>query len=256
MNTLDSHLYIFTDGSALGNPGKGGYGALLIFEQLDEIIELGGAKPHTTNNEMELSAIIAALAYASHNIAPTTIFTDSSYVVNGITQWVHNWEKNNWRTQDKNPVAHQPLWEQLLNLVRAREQEAPLTWKLVPSHVGIAGNERVDTIATTYAEGRNPTLYRGNLSQYPHALFPLPSDADIQAKRSEKRAANPSSSGSSKAYSYLSLVDDVVMRHDNWLDCKVRVDGKKALFRKALSAEHEQEICTAWGVPLPPHDTV
>lgn len=249
MQTLDKHLYIFTDGSALGNPGPGGYGSLLIFEQLDEVIELGGGKPHTTNNEMELTAVISALAYALNNIAPTTIFTDSTYVINGVTKWVQGWEKNGWLTQNKTPVSHKELWQQLIGLVRERESEAPITWKAVPSHVGIVGNERVDTIASSYAKGEDVSLYRGTLSQYPHQVFPLPTDAFLADKKAEKRSSS-STASSGKAYSYLSLVDDVLERHETWDACKARVHGKKAQFRKALSPEHEQEICEQWGVSL------
>lgn len=251
MHNTDKHLYIFTDGSALGNPGPGGYGALLVFESHDEVIELGGGKPHTTNNEMELTAIIAALAYASHNIAPTTIFTDSTYVINGITKWVHGWKKNGWLTQNKTPVSHQALWEQLLDLVNAREAEAPLSWKAVPSHVGIIGNERVDTIASTFAKGEQVDLYRGTLSAYGLELFPMPSDAFLAEKKEEKKNSSSSSSASSgKAHSYLSLVDGVLVRHETWASCKARVDGKKAQFRKATSPEHEIEICKKWGVDV------
>lgn len=198
---------------------------------------------------MELTAVIAALAYAMNNIAPTTIFTDSKYVVQGITRWVHGWEQNGWQTQNKTPVSHQALWQQLLDLVREREKEAPITWKAIPSHVGIIGNERVDTIATSFAKGDPEDLYRGTLSGYEHTIFPLPDDAFIAEKKAEKRSQGSSSSSSSqKAYSYLSLVDNVLMRHETWNECKARVDGKKAKFRKALSQEHELEICQEWGI--------
>jgi ribonuclease HI len=244
MQTLDQKLIIFTDGSSLGNPGPGGYGAILGFEVLDEVIELGGGKPHTTNNEMELTAVIAALAYAVNNIAPTTIFTDSSYVVNGITKWAKGWEQNGWMTKDKKPVSHQALWQQLMQLVTEREKEAPLHWNVVPGHVGVPGNERADSIATGFAKAESVSLYRGRLSAYEVDLMNLEIDSKLLEKK--KSAKSPTASG--KAYSYLSLVDDILMKHETWAECKARVDGKKAKFRKAISPEHEQEILDEWGV--------
>jgi ribonuclease HI len=244
MQTLDQKLVIFTDGSALGNPGPGGYGAILGFEVLDEVIELGGGKPHTTNNEMELTAVIAALAYAANNIAPTTIYTDSSYVVKGITQWVNGWEKNGWMTKDKKPVSHQALWQQLVELVRAREIEAPITWEVVPGHVGIPGNERADGIATGFAKAEPVELYRGRMSAYDVDLTNLEIDETLLQKKKTSKSGTPAG----KAYCYLSLVDDVLMKHETWAECKARVDGKKAKYRKAISPEHEQEILDDWGV--------
>lgn len=244
MQTIDQKLIIFTDGSALGNPGPGGYGAILGFELLDEVVELGGGKPYTTNNEMELTAVIAALAYASNNIAPTTIYTDSSYVVNGITKWVSGWEQNGWMTKDKKPVSHQQLWQQLVELVRTREAEAPITWNVVPGHVGIPGNERADAIATSFSEGKPRDLYRGRLSVYDINLLDLNINTDLLEKKKISKSGTPSG----KAYSYLSLIDDVLERHETWAECKARVDGKNAKFRKAISPEHEQEILDEWGV--------
>lgn len=245
MNTTQ-HLTIFTDGSSLGNPGPGGYGAVLVFPALEEVIELGGAKPNTTNNEMELTAVVAALSYASHNTAPTTIYTDSSYVVNGITKWINGWEKNGWMTKDNKPVMHQALWQQLAGLVSERERQAPLNWIVVPGHMGVPGNERVDEIATAYAKGGDPTLFRGKIAQYPvQNILEVTIDQEALAARKEQRAHS-----NAKAYSYLSLVDGVAMRHEDWTSTKARVDGKKAKFRKALSPEHEQEILNEWGAKL------
>src|SRR5690606_27151483 len=96
---MENSLIIFTDGSSLGNPGPGGYGALIVYPKLDEIVELGGSKPMTTNNEMELSAIIAALSYAINSSTTIHIYTDSQYAINGITAWMHGWAKNGWKTK-------------------------------------------------------------------------------------------------------------------------------------------------------------
>lgn len=236
-------LVIFTDGSSLGNPGPGGYGAVLVFPQLDEIIELGGGKSKTTNNEMELSAVISALSHSVFSSAPVEIFTDSSYVINGITKWVFGWEKNGWKTQSKEPVANQELWKTLLGLVR--ERSAKITWHYVPGHVGVLGNERCDTIAVSFAQGKPEKLFRGRFSNYGSNLL----DFTIDESRVEKKSAKKTSS-SAKAYSYLSLIDGTVMRHTTWAECETRVKGKFAKFKKALSPEHEQEILKEWGVSL------
>lgn len=243
MQQLTQKLTIFTDGSSLGNPGPGGYGCVLVFPSLDEVIELGGMKPHTTNNEMELTAIVAAFSYSVHNTAPVAIYTDSSYAVNGITKWAKNWEKNGWMTKDKKPVSHKALWQQLLDLVRAREKDAPIAWNVVPGHMGIVGNERVDVIATEFAKGNNVDLFRGKLSDYNPKILEINIDEAALAERKVQR-----NHSNAKAYSYLSLVDGVLEKHATWAETETRVKGKKAKFRKATSAEHEVEIMKEWGV--------
>jgi ribonuclease HI len=130
-------LVIFTDGSSLGNPGPGGYGAVVVFQQLDEVVELGGNKSRTTNNEMELSAVIAALSHAMFNTADAHIFTDSSYVINGITKWIFGWESNGWKTKAKEDVANRAHWQTLAQLVREREKSSRVTWHLVPDRKSV-----------------------------------------------------------------------------------------------------------------------
>ena len=106
METLDKEnsVIIFTDGSSLGNPGNGGWGALLIYKKMDEVIELGGSKPETTNNAMELTAIVSALSYTLHNTASIHLFTDSQYAINGITKWMYGWAKNGWQNTEKEDI--------------------------------------------------------------------------------------------------------------------------------------------------------
>lgn len=237
-------LVIFTDGSSLGNPGPGGWGAVLVFQKLDEVVELGGNKERTTNNEMELAATIAALAHASMNTVPVHIFTDSSYVVQGITKWVHGWKKGGWMTKDKKSVSHQALWEQLDSLVSSRETRGAITWHHVPGHVGVPGNEKCDAIATGLAAGKPIPLYRGKLSQYPTDLLNFTINEEAAAARSDARAR-----ANTKAYSYLSLIDGQLEKHTTWTECEKRVAGKKgAKFRKSISREDEEKILSEWGV--------
>ncbi len=239
MNNIDTKnsLIIFSDGSSLGNPGPGAYGALIILDKLDEIIELGGMKPMTTNNEMELTAIISALGYSINNSMPVHIFTDSQYVINGITKWVYGWVKNGWQTKEKEDVKNKQLWQSLYDLVEMRGANT-ITWHHVRGHVGVPGNERVDTIARELAEGKNVSLYRGKLSTYPLAnILTIHMSYEDQQKKAK-----------GEAYSYLSLVDGVLEKHNTWKDCEARVKGKKAKFKKALSPSHEEEIQKEWGI--------
>lgn len=240
----DNTIIIYTDGSSLGNPGPGGYGVVIVSLPYGEVFELGGGKSHTTNNEMELSAAIAALSYVSSMETPVEIFTDSKYVIQGVTIWVNGWERNGWVTTSKNPVSHKELWQQLVSLTRSYESKTLLSWHYVAGHTGVPGNERADDIAQGFAGSGSFDLYRGMLDGYPYG--------DILTVNLEQQSANKAArkKSSGKAYSYLSLIDGVVQRHQTWAETEDRVKGKSAKYKKALSAEHEQEILNEWGVSL------
>lgn len=241
-------LVIFTDGSSLGNPGPGGYGCVVVFQQLDEVVELGGNKIKTTNNEMELSAVIAGLSHSVFNTADVDIFTDSSYVINGITKWIHGWENNGWKTKAKEDVANKSLWQSLSSLVRERENTSKVTWHLVPGHVGVIGNERCDEICTSFAAGKPAPLFRGKLSEYAKShrdILNITIDESLKKDKSAKKSRS-----GLKAHSYLSLVDGVAMRHATWAETESRVKGKPAKFKKALSADDEKNILGDWGASL------
>ncbi len=241
-------LVIFTDGSSLGNPGPGGYGCVVVFQQLDEVVELGGNKPRTTNNEMELSAVIAGLSHSIFNTADVDIFTDSSYVINGITKWIFGWESNGWKTKVKEDVANKSLWQTLAGLVREREQKSKINWHLVPGHVGVIGNERCDEICTGFASGKPPKLFRGKLSDYARDhrdILTIKIDESLKKDKSNKKSRS-----GLKAYSYLSLVDGVAMKHTTWAETEARVKGKKAKFKKSLDANDEKNILADWGAKL------
>jgi ribonuclease HI len=186
---------------------------------------------------MEMMAVIAALTHASFNTAPTEIFTDSSYVVNGITKWVFGWEQNGWKTKEKKDVLNKALWETLLSLVREREAKTKISWHLVPGHAGMAGNERCDEIATGYSTGKNVQLYRGKLSGYGKNVLNFSVSDELLKAKSDKK-----SKSSGKAFSYVSYVDGEIAVHGTWAECESRVRGKKARFAKALSSEHEAEL--------------
>jgi ribonuclease HI len=131
---------IFTDGACSGNPGPGGWGALLRYGAVEK--ELAGGEPATTNNRMELMAAIAALEALKRPVT-ARLHTDSMYVKDGITKWVHGWKKNAWRTADKKPVKNVELWQRL----DAAAQPHQIEWIWVKGHSGHVENERVDALA-------------------------------------------------------------------------------------------------------------
>ena len=151
------HVNIYTDGSCLGNPGPGGYGAILIFGKHRKALSNGYAL--TTNNRMELLAPAVALEALSEPCT-VTITTDSQYVKNGINQWIHNWKKNGWRTKDKKPVKNADLWQRLDTAVSGHTVE----WKWVKGHSGHAENEACDDLARSAAQSDNLHQDTGYLS--------------------------------------------------------------------------------------------
>jgi ribonuclease HI len=142
------NLEIYTDGSSLGNPGPGGWGAVFVSD--NKIIkELGGYDKDTTNNRMEIMAVIETLKSLKEKDGDVTIFADSNYVLSGVTSWIHNWEKNGWRTANKKQVLNQDLWKELISLVRGAKVD--IKWEKVKGHSGHVYNDRADEIATTCA---------------------------------------------------------------------------------------------------------
>ena len=236
----EQHM-LFCDGSSLGNPGPGGWGAVIVLRK-EYIVELGARKDPTTNNEMELTALADGLAAMAHESGDLTVYTDSSYVINGATKWVYGWEQNGWQTKAKKPVEHQALWKKVAEEVRKRKRVGMLTWKHVPGHVGIAGNERVDEIAVGFAEGKHPELFEGELERYAIDIMNIDIDEVALAKRSEQKSRSRA-----QAYSYLSMVDGVIMRHLTWAECEKRVKGKSGVkFKKTLSPDEEEKIKREW----------
>ncbi len=173
---MSEKIKIYTDGAAKGNPGKAGWGAVFIIHPYpafpltrgrseEEVLEIGGGVEHATNNQMELTAPIEALRYIKSNMSKTVfdipspgqekakgkveIISDSKYVILGITQWIENWQKNNWRNANKKPVLNRELWEELYKLT----QEFKPKWTYVKGHNENKYNNRADLIATSFAEG-------------------------------------------------------------------------------------------------------
>lgn len=239
----EQRVVVFTDGSSKGNPGPGGWGVVIVTPN-GQVTELGGGAALTTNNKMELTGAIEALARLQETSEAVDIFTDSTYVIQGISEWIHNWKRRGWMTAAGAEVMNRDLWERLSQLTSARGARA-LSWHYVRGHVGTPGNERVDEIADSFATQTPVTLYDGPLSDYPLDILDLPDDTSVPARRT-------SAAGDGKkaaAYSYLSVVNGKAMRHATWAECERRVKGVSgALFKKATSATNEQAILRGWRI--------
>jgi ribonuclease HI len=134
------HVTIYTDGACSGNPGPGGWGALLRYRKHEK--ELSGGESQTTNNRMELTAAIRALQ-ALDRPCRVDFYTDSEYLRRGVTEWMHNWKRRGWKTAAKKPVKNQDLWRELDAAIQGHE----ITWHWVRGHAGHRENERVDRLA-------------------------------------------------------------------------------------------------------------
>ncbi len=145
INDKNISVELFTDGACLGNPGPGGWGALLRFNGADK--ELAGGEPDTTNNRMEMQAVIEGLN-ALTRPCTVVVYTDSQYVQKGITEWIQGWKARGWKTAAKKPVKNEDLWH-ALDDARNRHN---VTWKWVKGHAGHPENERVDDLARWEAE--------------------------------------------------------------------------------------------------------
>jgi ribonuclease HI len=236
-------IVVFTDGASKGNPGPGGWGVIIATPQ-GHVTELGGGAVTTTNNKMELTGAIAALSYLSGTTGRVSIYTDSTYVIQGISAWVHNWKRRGWKTSIGGEVLNRDLWERLDQLVSARGARA-ITWHYVRGHVGIPGNERVDEIADAFAMQKPVVLYQGALSGYAIPVFDIPDETSVPPR---SKPSSSSSASRSPAYSYLSVVDGKPMRHTTWKECEQRVHGRAgARFKKAQAAADEAAILGSWG---------
>ena len=286
--TLDpSSILIYTDGACTGNPGPGGLACIVALPD-GFVHELGGGVKQTTNNRMEMAAAIRSLAMLEPKEAtPIVIYTDSSYVIKGITQWIWGWRTRGWKSADGKDVANRDLWEELLRQV-TRLKPSNVEWRYVRGHSGYAGNERCDEIAVSFAKNKPDQLYVGPRDGYFIDLSELPaSEALPEQKKSGgaggskygsktggsgsgsgsgkygsksagsgsagsgdgKYASKTGAGGSSGPTTYLSYHNGVLQRHSTWSDCERRVKGQSgAKFKKAKSAREEREIMSSWGL--------
>lgn len=204
-----------------------------------DVVELGGGEEKTTNNRMELQAALEALHFLDTQVrVPIVLYTDSKYLINGITQWIEDWKRRGWLTAGKKPVLNQDLWSSLDQARRGLS----IQWTYVPGHAGIPGNERADAIAVSFSKDRPIDLYAG-----PHADAPVIVTIPTDAQRTAASGGSKKRKG--KPIGYLSLVGGELMRHDTWSECQRRVEGVfRARYRKFFDAHEAQEIARSWGV--------
>ena len=242
---ISDQIVVFTDGAAKGNPGPGGWGVVIATPE-GHVTELGGGAAHTTNNKMELSGAIAALTHVEGEPLRIAVYTDSTYVIQGITQWVHGWRRRGWKTAEGQEVLNRELWEELWSLASARGtgRTGSLEWHWVRGHVGTAGNERADEISVAFAMKKSIELYDGPLIGYDRPLYDLPDHTTVP-----KRSPGSSAKTKTAAHAYLSVVDGVPMRHATWADCERRVKGRSgARFKKATSEADVAVVLRSWGI--------
>ena len=139
-------IKVYTDGACRGNPGPGGWGVYIRLN--DEEKDLYGGNPETTNNQMEMQAALEALKYLKDKNDVIELYTDSNYLRQGITEWIHKWKLNNWRTAAKKPVANRDLWIEISDL----NEKMNVHWNWVKGHAGDPGNERADQLANLGAD--------------------------------------------------------------------------------------------------------
>jgi ribonuclease HI len=247
MDTPLQPIVIYTDGACSGNPGPGGWGSIVALPD-GSVRELGGGSEETTNNRMEMVAAIRALAVLdSVADSPIVLYTDSVYLIRGITQWIWGWRSRGWKNAEGKDVANRDLWEELSRQV-ARIKPATVQWKYVRGHSGFAGNERCDEIAVSYSTGKPERLYVGSRDGYFIDLNEVPDEEQLPEPR-KSSAGNGSSKTTTGPVSYLSYHNGVVQRHSTWTECERRVKGQSnARFKKAKSAQEEREILDSWGL--------
>ena len=233
-----SHL-IYSDGACSGNPGPGGWAFIHWNPNDDGVFEGSGFENNTTNNRMEMTASLEALRRVPANDS-VILYTDSVYVIRGITQWVFGWKKRAWKTAEGNEVINRDLWERLLNACFQKK----IDWRYIPGHKGFPGNERVDVLAVAQSQRTPLAPYSGPSAHYHFKLFPLPEKIPLP----EMKNNNGKSEDKSKIF-YLSYVNGVLVRHKTWEQCQACVKGvSQARFKKVTSNEEAQSVVKSWGL--------
>ena len=233
-------LSIFTDGACSGNPGPGGWAAIIATPE-GRVLELAGSAASTTNNRMELGGVIAALDAVKGMPGVALIHSDSIYVIEGITKWILAWKRRGWMTAEGSPVKNEDLWRALEAAVAARGKGG-VAWRWVRGHAGHDANERCDEIAVARAKRLPIELYEGPLLTYPYGSL-LPSAPKALPTRSKGRKA-----ADARPASYLSLLDGEIQRHATWAECEARVKGRPAKFKKVRSEEEAAAALRSWGL--------
>ncbi|MBU0755427.1 MAG: viroplasmin family protein [Planctomycetes bacterium] len=222
---------VYTDGGCIGNPGPGGWGIRIRYED-GRFEEYGGGGDQTTNNRMELQAVIEALRHTT-SVEEVMIVMDSEYVRMGITSWLKAWKAGNWMTKSDKPVANQDLWRTLDGLLRPG-----VVFRYTAGHAGDPDNERCDRIANGFAR-QQPVSLENGVDHTPFA--PLESPERLGKHGMGKKKKGPTT--------YLSYVDGRLKRHSTWAECEREVKGRSgARYKKCFSPEEEMDLLKKWGV--------
>jgi len=238
---ITKKILLFTDGACSGNPGPGGFGSILVYPE-GRVKELGEGRADTTNNRMEMVAVLKGLSEASHKKGDFLVLTDSTYVIQGITKWIFGWKKRGWLTADGKAVVNKDIWQELEKAVQVRKALGKLEWGYVRGHQGNPGNERCDEIAVAFSKKNHIDLFDGSLLQYPYAIYDIPDDITLPVRKSKNEPKKKA-----KAYSYLSYIDGELQTHKTWSECEARVKGRSgARFKKSTSAADEKKIIKEW----------
>ena len=237
-------LIIYTDGASRGNPGPGGWAAVILAG--DVCMEIAGNATRATNNQMELAGVEAVLSDSGALSwdGGITLYSDSMYVINGLTKWAKGWERNGWITSTKTPVENKSQWQNLLVLMK--EYGSRISIEKVKGHAGDLYNERCDELAVAAALGKNPVLFSGSAKNYKSFLDENGySASSVKATAAKGNSASKSTSENKGkvAYSYVSMVNGIVHADKTWAACEKRVKGVKgAKYKKVFSKAEETEL--------------
>lgn len=254
MSTLKSKkndILIYCDGACSGNPGPGGWGSIIV--SAGRVVELGGAERATTNNRMEMTAALEALRYclkkhSQSDVGTIQIFTDSVYIIRGITQWIFGWKKRGWKNAANEEVSNQDIWLELDKVVAQTKAKlgCDLKWSFVRGHSGVKGNERCDEIAVGFSKNTSVDLYSGSAAEYIFDVAELPESGPVPEMK--KKSGEGDNGGKKASAWYLSYVNGVLTKHATWSECEAVVKGRPAKFKKVTSAEEEVLIKKSWGI--------
>ncbi len=242
----EDNYYIFTDGACSGNPGPGGWSAVIVGG--GRYIETGGGDSKTTNNRMEMTAVVESLKAVPRG-ETVFIFTDSSYTINGITKWIRGWKTKGWRKKDGLPVLNDDLWKAL-----DRQNGPNVTWRHVRGHRGNYLNERCDRIAVAFSTGKEIDLRAGLLSEMDDcaeviraietALSSRAGGGNRKKKTVKKRVAN-----NHCGKVYLFAYRGKLYRFRNWPACRAFSSGKPGYTKSCRSRAEEIEYAKKVGLP-------
>ncbi len=234
-------IIIYSDGACSGNPGPGGWGTVIGLPN-QTVVELGGGNAGTTNNQMELQGLIEGLDFVKKMASEEVrYYTDSSYVLNGVTKWMKGWAFRGWKNAEGKEIANKEYWIRLHSLLTFFPDKK-IKWSYVRGHTGVAGNERCDEIAVGFSQGGYVDLYEGPAVSYSFNIYETPVTEPIPDSNFKKK------SDSKEVAYYLSLKNGVLERHKTWPECEQRVKGAPGVkFKKVKTQSEEEQVLKVWG---------